>query len=119
MLKPRSSPCEVGILDEPLVYVRVHMTEEISQDFKEVVAVCDKELLGKTIKEGDVSLVVNEEFFGGFLTTLDEAMYYVRKAQIVVLVGAASVERAIGEGLVHPDAVMKINKTPYAQVVKL
>lgn len=107
------------MLDELLVYVRVHKTEEISQDFKEVVAVCDKELLGRTIKEGDVSLVVNEEFFGGFLATLDEAMHYVRRAQIAVLVGAASVERAIGEGLVHPDAVLKISETPYAQVVKL
>ncbi|MEM0296972.1 MAG: DUF424 family protein [Zestosphaera sp.] len=109
----------MGLLDEILVYVRIHKTEGISQDFKEVVTVCDKELLGKTLKEGDVSLVVNEEFFGGFLATIDEAMHYVRNAQVAVLVGTVSVSRAINEGLVHPDAVLRINETPYAQVMKL
>lgn len=101
------------------MYVRVHKTDEISLEFKEVVVVCDRELLGKTLREGDVTLVVNEEFFGGFPATLEEAMHYARNASVVVFVGTASVERAIGEGLVHPEAVLKVSGVPYAQVVRL
>ncbi len=104
---------------QDLVYVKIHTTADISQDFSEVVAICDKELLGKEFREGDVVLSVNEEFFKGFITTLEEAMHHARNAPIVVLAGEASVSRAVKEGLIHPDAILRVGGVPYAQVVKL
>jgi len=35
---------------QDLVYVKIHTTADISQDFSEVVAICDKELLGKEFR---------------------------------------------------------------------
>ena len=102
-----------------MVYVKIHTTSDISQDFNEVVAVCDEELLGRVFREGDVVLHINEEFFKGFLVTLDEAMHHARNAPVVVLVGEASVSRALKEGLVHPDAILRVSGVPYAQVIKL
>jgi len=46
-------------------------------------------------------------------------MHHARNAPIVVLAGEASVSRAVKEGLVHPDAVLRVCGVPYAQVVKL
>ncbi len=102
-----------------MVYVKIHVTTDISQDFREVVAICDEELLGKKFQEGDVVLHLNEEFFKGFLATLDEAMHHARNAPIVVLAGEASVDRAVKEGLVHPDAILRVCGVPYAQVIRL
>lgn len=102
-----------------MVYVKIHVTTDMSQDFKEVVAICDERLLGKKFQEGDVVLHVNEEFFKGFLTTLDEAMHHARSASIVVFAGEASVGRAVKEGLVHPDAILRVSGVPYAQVIRL
>gem|GEM_PF-92662 len=104
---------------QDLVYVKIHTTVDMSQDFSEVVAICDKELLGKEFREGDVVLNVNEEFFKGFIATLEEAMHHARNAPIVVLAGEASVNRAVKEGLVHPDAILRVGGVPYAQVIKL
>ncbi|MCE7744510.1 MAG: DUF424 family protein, partial [Candidatus Heimdallarchaeota archaeon] len=49
-----------------LFYLRVRQTE---RDY--LVTVCDKELLGKTICEGELELYVNDRFFGGDLVSAD------------------------------------------------
>ncbi|MEM3922994.1 MAG: DUF424 family protein [Zestosphaera sp.] len=117
--KDESSSLEGGSESQVMVYVKIHATTDISQDFREIVAICDEELLGKKFQEGNVVLHVNEEFFKGFLATLNEAMHHARNASIVVLAGEASVSRAVEEGLVHPDAILRVSGVPYAQVVRL
>lgn len=102
-----------------MVYVKIHVTTDVSQDFNEVVAICDEDLLGKEFQEGDVVLHVNEEFFKGFLATLDEAIHHARNASIAVFVGEVAVSKAVKEGLVHPDAILRVSGVPYAQVVRL
>ncbi len=104
---------------EDLVYVKVHKTEDDESSFGDIVAVCDKDLLGKTFKEKDVVLTINAEFFEGFLTTLDEALEYIRRASIAVLVGEKVVSKAVSEGLVLSEAVLTVEGIPYAQIVKL
>lgn len=117
--KDESSSHGRGLEPQVMVYVKIHITTDVSRDFKEVVAICDEGLLGKKFQEGDVVLHVNEEFFKGFLTTLDEAMHYARNASIVVFAGEASVNRAVEEGFVHPDAILRVGEVPYAQVIRL
>lgn len=114
-----SSSHERSSGSQAMVYVKIHVTTEVSQDFSEVVAICDEGLLGKKFQEGDVVLHVNEEFFKGFLATLEEAMHHARNAPIAVFVGEISVSKAIKEGLVHPDAILRVGGVPYAQVVRL
>ncbi|PUA33265.1 MAG: hypothetical protein B7O98_02185 [Zestosphaera tikiterensis] len=106
-------------LTEDLVYVKVHKTEEDESGFGSVVAVCDKDLLGRTFRENEVILTINAEFFEGFLTTLDEALEYIRRAAIAVLVGEKAVSKAVSEGLVHPEAVLTVEGIPHAQIVKV
>ncbi|MEO3992930.1 MAG: DUF424 domain-containing protein [Desulfurococcaceae archaeon TW002] len=119
MGRSESPGLEGGSESQIMVYVKIHVATEISQDFREVVAICDEELLGRKFQEGDVVLHLNEEFFKGFLATLDEAMHHARNASIIVLAGEASVDRAVKEGLVHPDAILRVCGVPYAQVVRL
>ena len=84
-----------------------------------LLAVCDSELLGKTLKEGKIVFKVKEEFYNGRKATVDEAMGMIDNSTIVNLVGKTCVETAIAKGYVHPDAIIKIEGIPHAQIVKL
>jgi hypothetical protein len=84
-----------------------------------VLAVCDCELLGRTLTEGKIVFRVKEEFYNGRKATLDEAVGLINNSTIVNLVGKRCVEKAIAKGYVHPEAVLKIEGIPHAQIVKL
>ncbi|MCD6428623.1 MAG: DUF424 domain-containing protein [Desulfurococcales archaeon] len=100
------------------VYVKVMEVDDVA-GVRMVVAVCDKELLGKKFSEGEVILDVNKDFFGGFLTDIDEALHYVENAFTAMLVGENIVQEAIKAGLIHPEAVLKVSGVPYAHIVRL
>jgi len=84
-----------------------------------LLAVCDCELLGRTLREGKIVFHIKEEFYNGRKATVDEAMGMINNSTIVNLVGKCCVEKAIEEGYVHPDAVLNIEGIPHAQIMKL
>jgi hypothetical protein len=84
-----------------------------------MLAVCDCELLGKTLKEGKIVFRIKNEFYNGRKATVEEAVDLIGNSTIVNLVGKCCVEKAIAEGYVHPEAVIEIEGIPHAQIVKL
>ena len=84
-----------------------------------LLAVCDCDLLGKTLREGKIVFKIKDEFYNGRKATVDEAVGLINNSTIVNLVGKCCVEKAISEGYVHPEAVLKIEGIPHAQIVKL
>jgi hypothetical protein len=84
-----------------------------------LLAVCDCELLGKTLREGKVVFYIKDEFYNGRKASVEEAMDMIDNSTIVNLVGKTCVEKAIVKGYVHPEAVIKIEGVPHAQIVKL
>ncbi len=99
------------------VYVKV---VEVSEGgvVRRVAGVCDGELLGKVFREGDLVLEVNEEFFGGHLVELDEAVAIVESSDNVMAVGEVVVRRLVEAGLVHPLSVSRIAGVPYALILR-
>lgn len=86
---------------------------------KVLLAVCDCELLGRTLREGKIVFHVKNEFYNGRKATVEEAVELINNSTIVNLVGKNCVENAIKKGYVHPEAVIKIEGVPHAQIVKL
>lgn len=84
-----------------------------------LLAVCDCDLLGRTLREGKIVFHVKNEFYNGRKATVDEAVGLINNSTIVNLVGKACVEKAIAKGYVHPEAVLNIEGIPHAQIVKL
>ena len=84
-----------------------------------VVAVCDEEILGKTLEGGRVPFKVSEGFYRGTLGEVDEAIAAMKQATICNLVGKAIVEAAIDCNMVHERAVIYFGDVPHAQIVKL
>jgi uncharacterized protein len=84
-----------------------------------LLAVCDCDLLGKTLREGKIVFKIKDEFYNGRKATVDEAMDMIDNSTIVNLVGKTCVEEAIAKGYVHPEAIIEIEGVPHAQILKL
>jgi hypothetical protein len=84
-----------------------------------LLAICDSNLLGKTLHEGKIVFHIKDEFYNGRKATVDEAVGLINNSTIVNLVGKCCVEKAIAEGFVHPEAVLNIDGIPHAQIVKI
>ncbi len=84
-----------------------------------LLAICDCEILGKTLREGKIVFHVKEEFYNGGRVTLEEAVDMIKNCNVVNMIGKCCVERAIEKGYVHPAAVLNIEGIPHAQIVKL
>jgi hypothetical protein len=91
----------------------------LKQDGRNVLlAICDCELLGRTLREGKIVFHVRDEFYNGRKASVEEAIGMINNSTIVNLVGKCCVEKAIAEGYVHPEAVLKIEGIPHAQIIK-
>lgn len=84
-----------------------------------LLAICDAEILGKTLREGKIVFAVKEEFYKGTRVSVDEAVEMITNCTIVNMVGKCIVQKAIEKGYVHPEAVLNIEGVPHAQIVKL
>ena len=84
-----------------------------------MLAICDCEMLGRTLREGKIVFHVKDKFYNGGKVSVDEAVGMIANSTIVNLVGKNCVEKAIAKGYVHPDAVLHIEGVPHAQIVKL
>jgi len=84
-----------------------------------LVAACDANLLGKTLKFGKVNFEVRRDFYGGSLVNVREAMEMIRSAPNINLIGSLIVDEAIKEGLVHQHAIIDISGVPHTQIIKM
>lgn len=97
------------------ILVKVH------QAYKEVVAVCDSDLLGKKFEEGKKQLEVNEAFFGGKELNEDKAVQLIKdklaEDACFNFVGKHAVDTGIKAGAVDKDCIMKVQGIPYAMAL--
>jgi hypothetical protein len=84
-----------------------------------LVAVCDEDALGETYADGELSLTVTEEFYGG--EPADEAAVVdaLARAQVANIVGPRSVAVAVEHGIVDEATVLEVDGTRHAQMVRL
>ncbi len=84
-----------------------------------LLAVCDAELLGNVLKDGEIVFKVSKDFYDGVKTSVEEAVDLMEESTIVNMVGHNVVQKAIERGMVHPEAVLYISGVPHAQIVRL
>ena len=83
-----------------------------------IIAVCDKELIGQKIIEGEKQLDLTSEFYNGEeITDIGEIGDLLRNADIINLVGEKSVKIGIDEELISQENIIKIKNIPHAQAI--
>jgi hypothetical protein len=88
-----------------------------SQNNKLVLAICDEDLLGKTIEENDLVLDLKSNFYRGEKTTEQELEKLLKTSYIVNAVGKNSIEFLEKQGLIKKENAKIIAKTPCVQIV--
>lgn len=84
-----------------------------------LVSACDSGLLGETFEDGDVSLTVTEEFYGGDPAPAEEVVESLQRATVANLVGVEVVALAIEHGFVEERQVLDIDGTRHAQMLRM
>ncbi|MFW6448711.1 MAG: DUF424 domain-containing protein [Halobacteriota archaeon] len=84
-----------------------------------LVSVCDADILGESFEDGDVSITVTEEFYGGDACDEAAVIASLERAAVANLVGEEVVALAIDAGIVDEDNVLEIGATRHAQVLNL
>lgn len=94
------------------VYLRVRRVNN-----EVLVAICDEEIVGKTFREGKLKIEVKKEFYCGELVPIEKGIEAIKEGTIVNIVGNNIVSEAINAGLIHPQAIIKIEGVAHAQKV--
>ncbi|MFB6202209.1 MAG: DUF424 domain-containing protein [Halorhabdus sp.] len=82
-----------------------------------LVAVCDADVLGETLVDGNISLSVTEEFYGGDHASEQRVADSLARCDTANLVGTDAVSLAIRQGFVEEGNVLDIDGTPHAQLL--
>ena len=94
---------------------------KVHESYRWVVAVCDADVFGRVLKEGDRVLDLSGDFFKGREMSLDEARGEIVRCDgedaTFNFVGADSVGIARELGLVKDEGVVEIDGVPFALVL--
>ena len=82
-----------------------------------LVAVCDVDLLGETVADGEISLSITEEFYGGEPASAERVAESLARCDTANLVGSTAVGVAIDNGFVERENVLNIDGTQHAQLL--
>lgn len=92
--------------------VKVH-----KKNNRAIIAVCDKNLIGKLVEEKNRQLDLRGEFYKGEELSVEEIGDLMRNADGVNLVGPESIKLGLQEGVITEDNVIMVDGIPHAQAV--
>ncbi len=97
------------------------MFVNVIKSYRDIVAICDKELIGNKFEQGKFQLDVKENFFKGKECSEDEAREIIKDMKLedstFNIVGEKSVKTAIEAGIITKESVGKIAGIPFALVL--
>lgn len=97
---------------ENKIYLKIH------QSYRNVIAMCDEELIGKKFDEGIKQLNVTESFYKGQLITKKEAQSILhaqdKEDATFNIVGEKSVALALETDIIAKESIGYVNKIPFA-----
>lgn len=94
---------------------------KIHKSYRTVVALCDKEILGRKFEEGKFQLNVRENFYKGEEITKEQAIRIMKQQAALDatfnIAGNKAIQTAIEVGLVSKEGIGYISNIPYALVL--
>jgi len=93
----------------------------IIKSYRDVVAICDRELLGKKFEEGKFQLDIKENFYKGEEIDPDSLLKIIKKMTAedatFNIVGEKSIKTALKAGIISKEEIGKIKEIPFALVL--
>ena len=93
----------------------------IIKSYRDIVAVCDSELIGKIFEQGEFQLDVKESFFKGDETNEEKTIEIMKDMEkedsTFNIIGEKSVNAALKAGIIKEKGIGKIQGIPFALVL--
>lgn len=97
------------------------MHVKITEAYRNIITIADKELVGKKFKEGKKQLDIKESFYKGDIKLPEEIKniieYGKKEDAIFNIVGEKSIKIALQENLITKESIGKIANIPYAMIL--
>lgn len=97
------------------MYVKIH------KSYRNLVAICDAELIGKIFEEGKLRLEVRESFYKDKKVTKEELikiMYkQIKEDSTFNIIGKKSIEAAIEAGIITKESIGKVQDIPFTLIL--
>ncbi len=97
------------------------MFVNVIKSCRDVVAVCDSDLIGKTFDEGDMQLDIKESYYKGEDISREKAIEIIKDMSnedaTFNIVGEESVDAAIEAGIISEESIKKIQNVPFAMIL--
>ena len=97
------------------------MLVKIHKSYRNVVAICDSDLLGKKFEEGQRLLDVRERFYDGDEHTEQETLRlmqdFAAEDATFNIVGKESTETALKAGIISKEGIKTVQGVPFALVL--
>jgi len=97
------------------------MLIKIHKSYRDVVSICDSDLLGKFFEENEFQLDVKESFYNGEEKTEEEVSEIIqdlsREDATFNIVGEKSINLALEEGIIENRSIKRIENIPFSMVL--
>jgi hypothetical protein len=97
------------------------MLIKIHKSYREVVAVCDKELLGRQFEQGNRILDVRESFYNGEEKEEAEMIktmkFYASEDATFSIVGKKACQAALKAGIISKEGIKNVQGIPFALIL--
>jgi len=88
---------------------------------RDIVAMCDAELIGKKFEQGKFQLDIKENFYKGEKVDQEKAIQllqkYIREDATFNIVGKKSIQTAIKAGIISQNSIGRIQNIPFALIL--
>ena len=81
--------------------------------------ICDVDLLGKNIVEGELNMNISKSYYGEKLIEKEEAEQLLKQSTIINMVGENTVSLSIELGIGSENGIKKISNVPFLIVFKM
>jgi hypothetical protein len=100
---------------DKIFYVKEHVVGSTR-----IVGACDRELLGKKIRdESGLEINVAEKFYGGMLVCEEELLNLIGKANSINLIGNRVVETVLENGIGNANSVKKVGGIMVMMIIRV
>ena len=81
--------------------------------------ICDSELLGQTIVEGELNMNISKNYYGEKLVEKEEAANLLKQSSIINMVGKETVSLSVQLGIGSENGIKMISGVPFLIVYKM
>lgn len=97
------------------------MLVKVIKGYRDIVTICDSNLIGKRFEENNFQLDLQKEFFKGEETSEKEVIQIIQKMlkedASFNIVGKNSINIAIKEGIISKQGIKEIQGIPFALIL--